>query len=74
MKNAHGVNIPDREQMLRDVEDKLVEQLHRMIRLVESRVHPDRIESEYAYTRNLISSRNTRYLEKQKEDRRHALA
>lgn len=74
MKNAHGVNIPNREQMLCDVEDKLVEQLRCMIRLVEDRAHPDRIETEYAYARNLISSRNTRYMEKQKEDRRHALA
>ena len=64
----------NREQMLRDVEDKLVEQLRHMIVLIENRVHPDRIEAEYAYTRNLISSRNTRYIEKQREDRRHALA
>lgn len=74
MKDAHGVNIPNREQLLRDVEDKLVEQLRYMIRLVEDRVHPDRIELECIYMRNLISSRNTRYMEKQKEDRRHALA
>ena len=64
----------NREQMLRDVEDKLVEQLRHMIVLIEDRAHPDRIEAEYAYTRNLISSRNTRYIEKQREDRRHALA
>lgn len=74
MKNMHGVEIPHPEQRLREVEDKLIIQLEEMIRLVKDRVHPDRIEQEYAYTRCLISSRNTRYMEKRKEDRRNALA
>ena len=74
MTYANGMNMPGREQQLREVEDKLVEQLQHMIVLVEDRAHPDRIEVEYAYMRSLISSRNTRYIEKQREDRRHALA
>ena len=74
MKRADGVKIIPPEESLRDVEGKLVDQLKWMIRLVEDRVHPDRIEREYAYMRALMSSRNLRYFAKEKEDRRHALA
>lgn len=74
MNGDSRIETHSRERQLRDVEDKLIEQLQHLVCLVEDRVHPDRIETEYAYTRSLISSRNTRYIEKQREDRRHALA
>lgn len=74
MKNTHSVNIMPREEQLRDVEGRLIDQLNQLIRMVEDRVHPDRIEQEYAYTRSLISSRNTVYTEKLREERRNALA
>lgn len=74
MKMMHGLEIPDHETRLCEVEGKLIEQLRQMITMVEDRVGEDRLEAEYAYARNLISSRNTRLREKRRSEGRNALA
>ena len=74
MKNAHGVKIQPADDRLQEVKEQLLEQMKWMMHLVECDVHPDRIEAEYKTCRDLISRRNTVYIEKQREDRRHALA
>lgn len=74
MKNIHGVNIQPRKQQLEELKIQLINQLKWLIHLVEDDVHPDRIEAEYKTSRDLISRRNTVYLEKIREDKRDALA
>ena len=74
MKNAHGAKIQPVEDRLREVKGQLLEQMRWLIHLVECDVHPDRIEAEYKTVRDMISRRNCIYNEKQKEDRRNALA
>lgn len=74
MKPKHETRILNPEEHLREVEQKLVEQLHVMIALVEDRVGPGRIEQEYAYMKSLISSRDTRLREVRRMEDRNALA
>lgn len=74
MKNAHGIEIQPAKERLEEVKGQAIDQLRWLIHLLEDDVHPERIETEYKTSRDLISRRNAVYYEKQKEDRRNALA
>ena len=62
------------EQRLEDVRIKLIEHYAQMIRLLEEECHPNRLETEMAFERHLQSRYSTCWIEKQREDRRNALA
>ena len=74
MKKTGRPDARSREMQLREIEDRLAEQLQNLIGMVDDRVHPNRMDAEFAYARSLLSSRNTIYHEREREEKRHALA
>ena len=62
------------ELQLREMEGRLAEQLQNLIGMVDDRAHPDRMEAEFAYARSLMASRNAMLRERQRRERKNALA
>ena len=55
---------------LAEVNENILTELQRLIRLVEADAHPDRIEQEYAYMRYLLSRRRDCFFRKRRVDGR----
>ena len=72
-----GRFIPDPRtprKQLDEVREKLIDLYAEMIRLLQDECHPDRLETEMAFERHLISRYYDCWIRKCKEEKRNALA